>query len=1159
MKKKAASLVAAFLMLYAITHGQNYSLPVITPKSPNVASFERYGEIPVAMSTGIPQVDIPLTEINVDGISLPVALSYHCNGYKPKDIASWAGYGWNLQVGGSITWEMQGLADFGMGGMQSTYGVISKYRRGANTPEQTYWLMEDIMKGLQDTEWDHFSLSLLGNNYLFYFDTLGKALITPKSDLKISVIQTGGYKLLDDKGNEFFFESAEGGSSEDIYDIDLRQAGASTTYYVSRIITKNRREIRFRYKTYNYSYNQSAIIKKYRHSSGTQPWCPVSGPDYSSTHIKQGVLLLDSIVYDDGYIKFETTSANRLDLYMFAPIELPSLSAVKVVNNKGRMINQFFLEQSYFGTNDKLKLDAVREQVNSTVGRRWDFTYYDKYLAPYNTTSIDHWGYFNGKDNNGLTPEADYAAWAMPAQGTADRTSNFEYARRGMLKSIRFPTGGSTTFEYEPNQVRVPSKKIIEDWSPFLRWGKNAFPTVIEWLGSGNSNTNPTGSFTLTKPTLLTLSFFYELDPGYVQDASIQFSGPKPGLDSLNAAVYSVVCRPNPYCSAQRNVTVAPGTYTWTCVPGRDTYASGDERILWSNIDITHSYLDTTTARPPFELPGGRIKRMVSTDSSGVNPPIIKEYVYNDTLPNVSIKNIPNYMTSLNYNVPDAAPYLNCVECGPLYSFSEENIAPFSGSTIEYGKVTELYDSSGRGGKIDYTYSLSDNIQGEPMAQPNVKPFNTFWTAGRLLKKEVYKNIGNNYAKVSETINSFTSSDLSGIMPGMKVNYATYCSNSSYSVTPSRIHRANAVYIGATRYNQTSSIERFFASDTISVENSFTYGSAQHTQLTSQQSLNSKGQAVRKQVVYPVDYVNRSLATIGDALTIRNLADSNRVVPIETISVKSIAGADYIIDGTIEIYSPDRLNVKKVFEWKSASPVLLSTYTKSAINGSGVFTMDARYQEMVAINRSDEFGNPCEIQKNNDQVVTTIYDYKKLYPIAQIINADSSSVAYTSFEADGTGNWIVGSIQRITNDGFTGFASYQLANGSLTKTGLVASKEYLVSYWTKNAASLSVAGTQGVAQLTKQLGAWRCFTHRITGVTQIVLSGTAILDEVRLHPATAKMQTWCHEPQIGIVSQCSVNQVPTYYEYDPLGRLVLIRDQNNNILKKVDYQLRATE
>ena len=49
------------------------------------------------------------------------------------------------------------------------------------------------------------------------------------------------------------------------------------------------------------------------------------------------------------------------------------------------------------------------------------------------------------------------------------------------------------------------------------------------------------------------------------------------------------------------------------------------------------------------------------------------------------------------------------------------------------------------------------------------------------------------------------------------------------------------------------------------------------------------------------------------------------------------------------------------------------------------------------------------------------------------------------------------------------------------------------------------------------------------------------------------MTTYTYEPLIGLTSQCDINNKITYYDYDGLGRLKLIKDQGRNILKKICY------
>jgi YD repeat-containing protein len=75
------------------------------------------------------------------------------------------------------------------------------------------------------------------------------------------------------------------------------------------------------------------------------------------------------------------------------------------------------------------------------------------------------------------------------------------------------------------------------------------------------------------------------------------------------------------------------------------------------------------------------------------------------------------------------------------------------------------------------------------------------------------------------------------------------------------------------------------------------------------------------------------------------------------------------------------------------------------------------------------------------------------------------------------------------------------------------------------------------------------------GTTSISLSNNTntLIDELRLYPAGSQMTTYTFNSLLGMTSQCDVNNRITYYEYDSLGRLSLMRDQDRNIVKKICY------
>src|SRR5258708_17101870 len=103
MKQKAVVLLICLAFLNT-GHAQEdaYNLADLHPVSPNAFQFMKYTEMPVSEYTGIPEINVPLFEINVDGLKIPVNLTYHARGINVTQEASWVGLGWDLQIGSLI-------------------------------------------------------------------------------------------------------------------------------------------------------------------------------------------------------------------------------------------------------------------------------------------------------------------------------------------------------------------------------------------------------------------------------------------------------------------------------------------------------------------------------------------------------------------------------------------------------------------------------------------------------------------------------------------------------------------------------------------------------------------------------------------------------------------------------------------------------------------------------------------------------------------------------------------------------------------------------------------------------------------------------------------------------------------------------------------------
>lgn len=157
------SIVLVTISVRTLAQQKNYTLPQVVPKSPDVAAFDKYGDIPVSLSTGTTNVSIPLLDIALGNFSLPITLSYHSNGLKVDDIPSSIGLGWSLQAGGEISYQQRGLDDFKPGGMLSGGATdVNKFFSGTMTNDQRYTYLEGIMNGDEDSEYDLYHYNFIG-------------------------------------------------------------------------------------------------------------------------------------------------------------------------------------------------------------------------------------------------------------------------------------------------------------------------------------------------------------------------------------------------------------------------------------------------------------------------------------------------------------------------------------------------------------------------------------------------------------------------------------------------------------------------------------------------------------------------------------------------------------------------------------------------------------------------------------------------------------------------------------------------------------------------------------------------------------------------------------------------------------------------------------
>ncbi|WP_265131654.1 DUF5977 domain-containing protein [Chryseobacterium oranimense] len=125
------------------------------------------------------------------------------------------------------------------------------------------------------------------------------------------------------------------------------------------------------------------------------------------------------------------------------------LSGISVYNNQQKKIKTVGL--SYNRIKDYFFLSSVTDS-----DKKYTLDYYKTGNLPESTTfGVDFWGYWNGKpeDTNPLIPNyAYYIDGNKNTDITGDsRNPNPDLCDVGLLRKIEYPTGGSSSFYYEPH------------------------------------------------------------------------------------------------------------------------------------------------------------------------------------------------------------------------------------------------------------------------------------------------------------------------------------------------------------------------------------------------------------------------------------------------------------------------------------------------------------------------------------------------------------------------------------------------------------------------------------------------------------------------------------------------------------------------------------
>jgi hypothetical protein len=187
-----------------------------TIPSPTAASLGRFGDIPVSLYSGSPEITVPLFVAKGRALELPVSLRYQPSGIRVEEIGGWAGIGWALEAGGTITRTVRGIADDAGNGYWFTG---SSFYLSANWPNPPDQILNDIRQEDLDGEPDQFFFSFAGRS--------GQFVIVPNASgsheyraipyQKLKIEPTSGFNtwiITTEDGTRYTFSATE--SSTDL-------------------------------------------------------------------------------------------------------------------------------------------------------------------------------------------------------------------------------------------------------------------------------------------------------------------------------------------------------------------------------------------------------------------------------------------------------------------------------------------------------------------------------------------------------------------------------------------------------------------------------------------------------------------------------------------------------------------------------------------------------------------------------------------------------------------------------------------------------------------------------------------------------------------------------------------------------------------------------
>lgn len=1063
-----------FLVLMSKTINAQ-GLPQVVPPSPEASALFKFNEIPVSLSNGLHNTSIPLLEISSGGLTIPISLSYHSRGVQVNEIASRVGTGWALSYGGMISRQIRSKADesTNLGYFSTSSSTPAHYSDSNGRINESLYTEGQSGYEYFDYYPDKYMISTNFFSGEFYFDKNTGTILTQKfSDIKIVPQYDGkiiGFQVTDNQGNNYYFGNVEVTNihpsqftneyewTETTYTFNnsgLHSSNGNNTnfeyssWFLKKIVTNTSEVIEFIYED-----ETTSFIR--RGGDTDEIWGQNSNGDPAITNpvtchfskIQSHQKRLSEIRFDGGKVVFVKSEIERDDLQGGF-----SLDKIQLFNNtqfvKEIKLNYFYTNHSGFDNinsnnvllNDeyakkRLFLESVefKDGLGANTEKSYQFEYDSQVLPSRHSNSIDFWGYYNGKNRG------NFINWG---------NTNFDDAvvdpikvQAGLLKKIIYPTGGYTTFEYEPNIVlnHLPRPSSFSESGPVGYKIPNTNPIDYKEVTLGyfnNDNYNTTnGKYEKT----------FTVSAGVYGRCQVNIN------TSGSFRYFCYLFSNNNYISLQNlgtnTIELEPGTYTLVFdpdVPNWSQYTTflpdgtPDFEANMERFFLVHLHWDEAIGGNYIYAPGNRIKK-ISNFTAESNLEFSKLFSYeneSDNFPNGAIFSTSNYRI-IKHMVGQYAIYDHA------YSPANGLFGAYSKDNFAYHTVNEYFLNSNGDSKDKITnkYSLPFDM-GSYFTFPHHPISDYEWLRGLELSKIFYKKENGIFKKVKEITNDyFLNGSLS--VPSFLLRSVDFMDivypfgldvvkpiAENFSVFPylrSRTQLCYPVSIGCNLnyyvYNATTNVPGyrtyFFTGGTLDLhetkvteyfdngqemETVTTYGYDynNHYNVASVSTTNSFGEISETKYQYASNTSN----PVNDAMVAKNMV----AIPLLTESYKN----------------GEKLSTVET-QYKNWNNILLAPEFIKASKGSAPLETRVIYNLVDPAN-----GNPLQVQKEGGMTICYIWGYNKTQPVAKIENITYSAIPSTRIQA----------IENATNEANLITALNALRNDTALSNAMVTTYTY---------------------------------------------------------------------------------------------------------------------